>query len=189
MILPARIGNSDLALRPLRLRDCRRFLRLDREAGSGSSSPVIPARYSWPRLWWRLRRRLDICYAIDVNGTACGLIGLYDLDNNNAARVALAIFDPSCRRKGIGSAALSLLIDMLMRRHIAGHLLAEVGSGDDAALGFWIKQGFVQTAAANGGLILSRYIRQAAKISPRPAPAGQEGYGSRPGMRGTAGSA
>lgn len=163
MILPARICLGDLTLRPLRLRDCRRFAILDKETGTGVSSPIIPARYSWPGLWWWLRRRLVVSYGIEVNGAACGLIGLYDLTPEGSARVALSIFDPSALRKGIGSSALSVFIDMLRRHPIAAHLFAEVRNNDEEATRFWMKMGFVQADAdADDKIILSRNMRQGA---------------------------
>jgi ribosomal protein S18 acetylase RimI-like enzyme len=102
----------------------------------------------------RLRRRLDLCYGIEVNGAACGLIGLYDLTPEGLAHVALAIFDRSARGKGIGSRAFSLLTDMLRSHPVARLLLAEVKEHDEAAVRFWTKQGFAQTAAGTGGTII-----------------------------------
>lgn len=139
-----------VSLRTVRVTDCRRFVRQAAEAGDA----IIPEGFSGISLWWWIRRRFDMAYCILADGKPRGIAGIYDAKPDMTAWVGLAIFDSTGRGLGAGSSALRLLAG-ITRNSGVQRLFAGVEAGNEAGLGFWIKNGFSVSAREKTKTILS----------------------------------
>ena len=85
--------------------------------------------------------RLAIC--LNDTSEAFGLIDLFDFDpKNNRAGVGIVISNEANRNAGIGSEALSLVIDYAFRQLQLHQLYANIGSDNEISLQLFTKFGF-----------------------------------------------
>ena len=86
--------------------------------------------------------RLVICLP---NGQTVGLIDLFDFDpKNRRAGIGIVVLNSEQRNQGVGSEALTLLIDYAFSTLDMRQLYANVGVGNIASLHLFKKLGFIQ---------------------------------------------
>ena len=86
--------------------------------------------------------RLCIC---DEDGTAIGLIDLFDFDpKNHRAGLGLVVLESKHRNRGVGSEAIRLLTGYAFSTLALRQIYANVVAGNEASLRLFKKLGFVQ---------------------------------------------
>ncbi len=107
--------------------------------------PAVPTREAWRS---RLSEReadpgSDISFVIDVDGEAVGRVDVFDISEiARHAEIGIALV-PSARGKGIGSEAMSKILDFAFTRANLRRVHLEVIASNTAAIRVYEKAGFV----------------------------------------------
>ncbi len=86
-----------------------------------------------------------------------GFIGIYGV-KEESLRLALAIFNPSDRRRGYGKEALEVVIDSLRRKRVAKAAYVEVDAANEVSLNFFKNCGFEICQKVRDRWVLSKRI-------------------------------
>jgi RimJ/RimL family protein N-acetyltransferase len=160
-VFPRSLCDNNLRLRPLRIRDGR-FIAAglaDAAILRACGMSDAPAA-SWVSLIWWMRRTYPLAFCIELDGRRIGFLGLYRLHPGKSASLSLAIFDETCRNRGYGTRALTLIVKYVRKSRLARRLAVDVMEGNPKALNFWNKAGFGETSASGGVLTLMRDLEQ-----------------------------
>ena len=144
----SRLADSGgIVLRRFRLRDTRRLQHLFSTGTSFDSledSGGPPA--SLLGFWRWLHRTFQWFYTItgrdDGTERILGFIGLYDLQARCRVRLAMAVFRPRDRRRGVGRRALALLFADFCSRTVVQATYVDILRHNEASLAFFRRMGF-----------------------------------------------
>jgi RimJ/RimL family protein N-acetyltransferase len=120
-------------------------------AGSGrdplflSLSPVM--------LWWQMKRCFNCLFLLEVDAEIIGLIGMYDLTQNNSGYLSLLIFDGKDRGKGYGTQAYELFLSRILKSMRITTLHVQIEAANIRAVNFWRRRGFGSPEPLGRGLI------------------------------------
>jgi RimJ/RimL family protein N-acetyltransferase len=96
--------------------------------------------YKW------LRSNFQVIYVIEIEENdghrIVGFAGLYNMKIGKSLWLSLAIFNPRDRRRGYGTRALELLLDLLQKNSIAETVYAEVLQTNTPSISFLRNLGF-----------------------------------------------
>jgi ribosomal protein S18 acetylase RimI-like enzyme len=160
-VFPRSLRDHNLRLRPLRIRDGR-FIAAglaDAAILRACGMSDAPAA-SWVSLVWWMRRTYPLAFCIELDGRRIGFLGLYRLHPGKSASLSLAIFDETCRNRGYGTRALTVIVKYVRKCRLARCLDVDVMQGNPGALNFWNKAGFSEASASGGVLTLTRDLEQ-----------------------------
>jgi RimJ/RimL family protein N-acetyltransferase len=96
--------------------------------------------YEWLKITFQVIYLIEI--KENVGRRIVGFTGLYDMQIGKSLWLSLAIFNPRDRRRGYGTRALKLLLDLLQKNGAAETVYAEVLRTNTPSLSFLRKLGF-----------------------------------------------
>ncbi len=152
--------NGGLTLRFYRLKDLpvlqllftpEIFLEASRAELKTSSSLSF---YRW------IKSTFQIVYVIEVEETdgrrIVGFVGLYNMRVGQGLWISFAIFSPKDRRRGYGTKALELLLDLLQKNGAVEKIYANVSKTNAPSLCFLRKLGFEVSRRYEDSFILEK---------------------------------
>jgi RimJ/RimL family protein N-acetyltransferase len=156
-----RIEDGGLTLRLYRLRDLPVLHSLFKpEIFLEASGAELKAGSSLSFYRW-IKSTFQIVYVIEVEETdgsrIVGFAGLYNMRVGQGLWISFTIFNPKDRRRGYGTKALELLLDILQKNGAAETLYAKVSKTNLASLCFLRKLGF-EVSRREDGLILEKKV-------------------------------
>jgi RimJ/RimL family protein N-acetyltransferase len=109
-----------------------------------------------------MKSTFQVIYIIEVEDAAgrriIGFAGLYDVKMGESLWLSLAIPDPKDRRRGYGTKALELLLDLLKKNGAAETVYAEVSKTNIMSLCFLRKLGFEVSRRYEGSFTLEKKV-------------------------------
>jgi RimJ/RimL family protein N-acetyltransferase len=156
-----RIEDGGLTLRLYRLRDLPVLHSLFKpEIFLEASGTELKAGSSLSFYRW-IKSTFQIVYVIEVEENdgrrIVGFAGLYNMRVGQGLWISFTIFDPKDRRRGYGTKALELLLDILQKNGAAETVYAKVSKTNLASLCFLRKLGF-EVSRREDGLILEKKV-------------------------------
>lgn len=109
------------------------------------------------RRWFAARRKAGVSpHAIEVDGAYIGDVDYDIFPEERKAELTLFLGDRSMWAKGYGTEAAELVIGELFRDARVDFIEVDVVPGNDRALGFWRRLGFVEARVDKRGM---RWLR------------------------------
>jgi len=109
-----------------------------------------------------IRSRFQVVYVIEIeenNGSRIvGFAGLYNIKIGKSLWLSLTIFAPEDRRRGYGTKALELVLDLLKRNGAVQTVYAEVLETNITSLCFLRKLGFEVSRRYEDSLVLEKGV-------------------------------
>jgi RimJ/RimL family protein N-acetyltransferase len=110
-----------------------------------------------------IKSTFQVVYVIEVEESGgcviAGFVGLYNMKIGQSLWISLTIFSPEHRRRGYGTKALELLLDLLQKKGAAGKIYAKVSRTNVPSLCFLKKLGFEVSRRYEDSFVLEKRSR------------------------------
>ncbi len=152
--------SGGLTLRLYRLRDLPVLHSLFKpEISLEASEAELKASSSLSFYRW-IKSTFQVVYVIEVEEPdgrrIVGFVGLYNMTAGQGLWISFTIFNPKDRRRGYGTKALELLLDILQKNGAAERVYAEVSKTNLASLCFLRKLGFQASRRYEDSFVLEK---------------------------------
>jgi RimJ/RimL family protein N-acetyltransferase len=152
--------NGGLTLRLYRLRDLPVLHSLFKPeifleaSGAEIQTGSLLSFYRW------IKTTFQVVYVIEVEESGgcviAGFVGLYNMKIGQSLWMSVTIFSPEYRRRGYGTKALELLLDLLQKNRAAGKIYAKVSRTNVPSLCFLRKLGFEVSRRYEDSFVLEK---------------------------------